>query len=312
MLKNFLRYKVLYFIESIFYNCIYRLFLWKKPKYDKKYRISIIGIFWNEGPFLKEWIEYHLMIGVDHFYLYNHKSDDNFQEILQPYIDRGLITLVLWEEEHSQMKAYQDCIDRFKHETQWMVFLDLDEFICPRNTSDINLWIKDYERYPSILIYWKMFGTSGVMKHDYNKLVIEQYKMCMEGYLGIRGKCIFNTDYEISNYTFVTHHYTCVNHKILGFNIRVVPISVFKKFIVGTLAYHFLENPKKASAHIHHYWSKAWDQYEIKMNRVDVAHKENPLKDLQYFYDVEEYCTEEELSMFKYITKLKLKLANKI
>ena len=51
-------------------NLFVRFFL-RHPKYNKKYKISICGIFKNESCFLKEWIEYHEILGVEHFYLYN-------------------------------------------------------------------------------------------------------------------------------------------------------------------------------------------------------------------------------------------------
>ena len=38
---------------------------------EKKYKLSICAIFKNEANYLKEWIEYHRMVGVEHFYLYN-------------------------------------------------------------------------------------------------------------------------------------------------------------------------------------------------------------------------------------------------
>ena len=106
-------------------NSFLRLFL-KRPKYDKKYKISICGIFKNEALFLREWIEYHEMIGVEHFYLYNNNSEDDFLKILQPYIDRGLVTLTDWPYNQAQMKAYRHFYETYRHETQWVSFLDIE------------------------------------------------------------------------------------------------------------------------------------------------------------------------------------------
>jgi hypothetical protein len=155
-------------------------------------------------------------------------------------------------------------------ETQWMSFLDIDEFLVPRYKSDINDWIRDYEKYPVILIYWKMFGTSGLMKHDYNKLTIEQYVVCHDGFPTHRGKCIVNTDYPVAFYNELTHHNTCVKYKIFDFKMRVQPINVFKRFIIDKYLYSFLDRPKKATMQINHYWSKAWDVYDEKRKRTDV------------------------------------------
>ena len=40
---------------------------------ERKYNVAICAIFKNEEPYIKEWIEFHKIVGVDHFYLYNNK-----------------------------------------------------------------------------------------------------------------------------------------------------------------------------------------------------------------------------------------------
>lgn len=37
---------------------------------EKKYNVSICAIFKNEAPYLKEWIEFNNIVGVNHFYMY--------------------------------------------------------------------------------------------------------------------------------------------------------------------------------------------------------------------------------------------------
>src|SRR5262245_23964419 len=76
-----------------------------------KYQLTICAIFKNEKKYLKEWIEYHRLIGVDHFYLYNNNSSDHPLELLLPYIKTGIVTVIAWPdalaqaEEDSQMWA---------------------------------------------------------------------------------------------------------------------------------------------------------------------------------------------------------------
>ena len=52
------------------------------------YILSIGAIFKNEAPYLKEWIEHYLARGVDHFYLINDNSDDNYLKILNQYKEK--------------------------------------------------------------------------------------------------------------------------------------------------------------------------------------------------------------------------------
>src|SRR5215204_456630 len=59
----------------------------------KQERIAIATMFQNEAPYLKEWIEYHRLVGVKHFYLWNNQSEDDYLSVLQPYIDKGIVEL---------------------------------------------------------------------------------------------------------------------------------------------------------------------------------------------------------------------------
>ena len=45
---------------------------YKNPK-KFKYSVSIVAIAKNEGIYFKEWIEYHKLIGIEHFYIYNNE-----------------------------------------------------------------------------------------------------------------------------------------------------------------------------------------------------------------------------------------------
>lgn len=117
-----------------------------------KYELSICAIFKNEEKYLKEWIEYHRMIGVDHFYLYNNNSADAFRKVLHPYIHSGCVTLVSWPDYWSnltedtaylwtigtQVQAYENaaCV-RASKETKWLVFLDVDEYLVPNDGKNL-------------------------------------------------------------------------------------------------------------------------------------------------------------------------------
>lgn len=134
------------------------------PQTNKKYNLSICAIFKNEAKYLKEWIEYHRLFGVDHFYLYNIGSRDSFYTVLKPYIKDGIVTLINWPEAlkdqndsnadkwalSTQIPAYENAVNFIaRDETKWLVLLDIDEFlVCPKeNIKDL---LKKYEDYSGI------------------------------------------------------------------------------------------------------------------------------------------------------------------
>ena len=72
--NNITRYIAYFFQSTLFTFLIIINKLLKKQKKEYKYTICICGIFRNEGKYLDEWIKFHLLIGVEHFYLYNNNK----------------------------------------------------------------------------------------------------------------------------------------------------------------------------------------------------------------------------------------------
>ena len=48
------------------------------------YDLAIVAIMKNEAPYVKEWLDYYLAAGVNHFYIYDNESPDNMKDVLQP------------------------------------------------------------------------------------------------------------------------------------------------------------------------------------------------------------------------------------
>lgn len=150
--------------------------------YAYDFEISIATIFRDEAPFLKEWIEFHKLIGVEHFYLYNHNSHDNFEEVLRPYIKEGVVELINWTEEPEsrnqwllvQQKMLLDAVIRTQDISKWVAFIDVDEFIFPVEDKTLSKFLPRYENYGAVAIYWQLFGTSHIDHLRTDQLMIEQ------------------------------------------------------------------------------------------------------------------------------------------
>jgi Glycosyltransferase family 92 len=149
-----------------------------------QHEASICAIFNNEARFLKEWVDYHRLIGFDHFYLYNNNSQDKFREVLEPYIKEGFIDLFDWnycsnniqEWNNIQCLAYQHCIDHQRYNTHWLALIDLDEYIVPVQVDNIHELLKEYSDYACIGMNWQYYGTSKVEKIPAGKLMIEMLR----------------------------------------------------------------------------------------------------------------------------------------
>ena len=308
--KAWLKNDVVPFFKMCFYNTVCKFYIELLGTHDKrkmKYRISLCLIFKNEAPFLKEWLDYHLAIGIDHFYLYNNNSDDNYMVIVKPYVDKGIVTLIEWPEPNSQFKCYKHCYDTYREESNWISFLDADEFICPKIKSDVNDWIKDFDKYPGIVIQWLMFGTSGVLKHNYSQNVIEQYYCCWDNFYP-RGKCIINTRFKIANEnTWYMHHHTYLHYHILGIPITLPCVNQFGKICTVSFNWGGGSHPRERSTiQINHYFMKAWDIFDKKRNKTDVLFKVNPKLDYSKFGQKEEACVSRDYIIGRFFIKMKL------
>ena len=99
------------------------------------YDLSVVAIMKCEGPYLKEWLDYHLLAGVDHFYIYDNDSPDNQAEVAAPYVKAGLVDYIHAPGKAMQNFVYNDAVKRFKFQSRYMAFIDGDEFILPKSSG---------------------------------------------------------------------------------------------------------------------------------------------------------------------------------
>lgn len=180
------------FIKIFFLLCAFfktNLFSNESISYEKnktKHTLSVSAIFKNEAPFLKEWIEYHRLVGVDHFYLYNAKSKDQYFPVLKPYIRSGIVTLIQWHDLPDHLKEdasawmlsvkipANEHAAKYKalHETKWLVFLDVDEFLVPVKSDNIATLLENYGDSPGFILKSDCFDAAADSTFKRN-LIIE-------------------------------------------------------------------------------------------------------------------------------------------
>ncbi len=173
---------VLIFI--VFCCSIYANELEKCIKESKKYNLSICAVFKNEERYLREWIEYHRLIGVDHFYLYDNCSKDRSIDILIPYIREGLVTLIHWPDRipeenvsewalSTQLPAYENVAKyRGLNATKWLAFIDVDEYLVPVEANTVLEILEKYENDPGLELISDYFDAYQVDVFPKRELLI--------------------------------------------------------------------------------------------------------------------------------------------
>lgn len=162
--------KYFYKINGLFWNVYERI----SGIFLKKYNISICMIFKNCSEYLEEWIEFHLLAGIEHFYLYNNNSSDGYREVLEKYIKKGMVTLEEWPTSPAYPDARNHFSKKYGTESKWVAFLDDDEFLFSPKYQTISDALKEYSKYPAVIAHWVMFGSNGHIKKPKGK-VIDNY-----------------------------------------------------------------------------------------------------------------------------------------
>ncbi len=127
-------------------------------------QIHVCSLQRDRSPYLAEWIQFHSLQGVSHFYLYLHHAGDDLDlaRLLQKSYPITIyrVDLNLYQ---PQLGAFQHCLDHHGHEFDWCAFIDSDEFIYDLGGRSLAQAIQPYhyQDLSALAIYWQVFGTSG-------------------------------------------------------------------------------------------------------------------------------------------------------
>lgn len=153
--------------------------------------LSISAIFKAENPYLLEWIEFHRLMGVGHFYLYDNDGGDEAKSLLKPYVDRGIVTRHDWlqyddtrhdgptpyKTRNKAHFAFAHAAVHYWDRQDWLMKIDIDEFLVPTDGSaDLANAIGrlDRGRIKGVKIPRITFGDCGHVSRP-EGLVIEAY-----------------------------------------------------------------------------------------------------------------------------------------
>ena len=251
------------------------------------YDLAVVAIFKDEGKYLREWLDYHLLAGVEHFYLYNNESSDDYKEVLAPYIEKNLVTLINFPGKVMQIPAYADALERFRFFCRYMAFIDLDEFIFPQTNQSISEVVDEIlsgdKNAQALGISWHIFGSNGQKKADYSVGVLERFTRRApdkwENFMQLESKDAL---------------------RIGNMYVKIIANPRSLKVMQGPhVGSHFGENytvneyGEKITAYanerisadkitLNHYLLKSWEEYSIKQARGYACDTTNPYSDFYF------------------------------
>ena len=155
------------------------------------YNLVIVSMFKNEGMILKEWLDHHINAGVQHFYLIDNGSTDNYAAVLSPYQDTGTVTLVIDPSRYTEDQSIASAIPLYDHakksfvqttnvvtntqellynrhylglaraQATWIMVLDQDEYMFSTRGSLTDILGAVDDKCTTVWVPWRIFGSGG-------------------------------------------------------------------------------------------------------------------------------------------------------
>lgn len=127
----------------------------------------------DENQYLKEWIDYHLLIGFDHIQIWDNESKIPISLTVCEYISKKVVSVKNIKglrDIHRQCSTQTQAMKDLK-EYKWVALLDTDEFIVLLDKEvNIKQYLKKYEAYGAVALNWLMFGSNGHEKTQKSQL----------------------------------------------------------------------------------------------------------------------------------------------
>jgi len=129
-------------------------------------KLSICLIIKDEHEYLSEWLEWHAEQGADHFYIYDNGSCPPIETAITAAL-RSRCTVVPFSSRsfRTQIAAYRHCLEHFAEDSEWMAFIDTDEFIRPIAFHGIPEFLDGLpEDADAVLLRWIVYGADGQVR----------------------------------------------------------------------------------------------------------------------------------------------------
>jgi hypothetical protein len=154
----------------------------KMPAERKRAYLAASTIYRDDAEYLPEWIEFHRLVGVERFFLYDNGSTDDHRDVLAPYVGEGTVTVQDWAQPFmredgrtiASTGAFEHCVGAHREDARWIAFLDVDEFLFSPTGAPLPEVLREYEQFPGVVVNRAEFGPSGHQTKP-SGLVIESY-----------------------------------------------------------------------------------------------------------------------------------------
>jgi hypothetical protein len=215
--------------------------------------LSLCLIAKDENTYLKEWLDFHILLGVEHFWIYDNDSVNPLAESISSYIQNGWVTVNTIHGKGMQLYAYDHCVQTYGRFSRWIGFIDTDEFIVPKDVHNLPRLLADFEDYGGLALSSLFFGSGGNLKRPQcGQVPGYLYRTPEELSKNRMVKSIIQPErvlFPISPHSFMFREgYFCVNEQKNRVDTQFFPCSVKK-------------------VQLNHYYTRSAEEWKEKINR---------------------------------------------
>ena len=299
--KDNIKFKEIYFSKNcMFFNC--------KQEYSHKvYKIGLLTIVKLENKYIREFIEHYFFLGVNKIIIYdnNEKNGEKMDEILKDYIEKDFVIIHNFRGvKQGQMIAYISMYKFYSLQFDYLMFLDVDEFLNINKYKNIHYLLRDkkYEKCDVIHIQWVNYDDNDLIHYDDRPLNIRFTRPNFKIFLSnLLVKSIFKSHLNV---TFTNAH-------------TPKAINLYKCDINGNYNKNIRPNRNLAIEnnltvpYIKHFECKTIEEFFLKLFRGDVYFSMDPLKIFtkKKFFTMNKWTQEKEniandlINKYKNLTK---------
>ena len=149
-------------------------------------RVIICAIAKNENDYINEWVNHYVKLGFDHIYLFDNNEIDT--ERVENFIDKDLLKQVSIidyrgvKRHHLQHYVYDWFYKHYKTTFDWLMFVDIDEFLVGIDNIKEFLTNPKFKNYQQIRIKWQLFGDDNIVERDIKQPVLGYFKKVITDY----------------------------------------------------------------------------------------------------------------------------------
>lgn len=244
-----------------------------------KWAFGVCAVFKDESRHLGEWLEFHNLMGVEHFFLYDDHSTDGYMAVLQPWIDKGRVTLRP-SKSRKQKAIYNHCLRNGGARCRWVAFIDLDEFLFTPTAMPLPAVMERYSSAPAVFVHWILFGSNGHVQAPSGG-TLDSYTKSLGLEASIRDEFDHRKTGPRSQYVTAWAR----DGKSIVDPRAVIEMGIHHPYAVshGSLITETFEKPHGKSPpgtpftcdvlRINHYWSRSIEDLTVKILRGEIASK---------------------------------------